>query len=578
MVITTPAPPVGPRARTSRRQWLVPVWLIMLSLVPMLAGVLRLTELTGGGTVTESNARFFGSPAPVVIHIVGSTVFCLLGAFQFVPALRGRRRWHRLAGFALIPMGLASALSGMWMAVAYDLPAYDGVALIFVRLFFGAFMAASILIAIRAIVRRDFAGHGAWMTRAYALALAAGTQAVLLTTMGVAFDTTDQLVRVVGMGGAWIINLGIAEIVIRLRRGRGHRRGAAVPTTMRAAVYRRFGGSGVVNVESIEAPTPAAGELLIRVHASTVSAADHRARSRDIPAGLRMLAGLTLGFHRPRRPVLGMDLAGVVEAVGTGVTSFGVGDEVVGMRGSAYGGHAEYTVMRADGPVARMPRNMSFDQAVTLVFGGITARGFLNQVEIAAGTTVLVNGASGAVGTAAIQLATHLGAEVTAVTSGRNRELVNELGADHVIDYTMEDFWSSGRRYDVIVDCVGNLPFAQLKATVEPGGAVLHVISDFAAVFFSPVRSRAADTLFTAAVGPYRADDLRYLVELAEAGRYRAVIDRTYDLADITKAHRYVDTGRKRGNVVIRITASGARKCHDKDATVAPRAPVRGDI
>ncbi len=568
----------------SRRQWLVPAGLIALGLIPVLAGALRLTELASGGAVTETNARFFGSPAPVVIHIVSSTVFCLGGAFQFVPALRRRRRWHRIAGWMLAPMGLASAFSGMWMGVFYELPDHDGLALQFVRLLFGALMVTSILIAIQAIVRRDFMKHGDWMTRAYALGLAAGTQALVLTATGLVLDTDDQVVRVLGMASSWVMNLAVAELVIWRRRARRGRRRASDPGPakapfgtvqrpgastradaeldhdgmMRAAVYHRFGGPEVVAVESIVKPEPGAAELLIRVQSSTVSVADHRARSRDIPSGLRLLAGFSIGFRRPRRPVLGMDLAGVVEAVGAEVTRFAPGDEVIAMLGPAYGGHAEYAIVRADGPVARKPRNVGFDEAVAIVFGGITARGFLNQVSIQPGTTVLVNGASGAVGSAGVQLAKHLGAEVTAVTSGLNRELVNGLGADHVIDYTLEDFTAGGRTYDVVMDCVGNIPFARLSAVTRPGGAVLHVVSDFAAVTLSSWRSRRAGKLFAAMVGMYRAEDLDHLVSLTQSGNYRPVIDRTYELGEIVDAHRYVDAGHKRGNVILRLSAASA--------------------
>lgn len=219
MATITPLPPRSRPRRVARASWLVPTGLILLALVPMLAGALRLSELAGGAAVTPENTRFFASPAPVVIHIVASIVFCLLGAFQFVPALRGRNRWHRVAGVVLVPMGIAAALSGMWMAVAYDLPDHDGVALVYVRLAFGALMVASIVLAVRAIMRRDHRSHGAWMTRAYALGLAAGTQAMLLTAMSVVVDIDDQVVRVVGMTGAWLINLGVAELIIRRRRG-----------------------------------------------------------------------------------------------------------------------------------------------------------------------------------------------------------------------------------------------------------------------------------------------------------------------------------------------------------------------
>jgi len=209
------------RTRNPRPQWLAPAGLILLSLIPILAGVARLTELTGGAVATEHNARFLDSPVPVVTHIVSVTVFCLLGAFQFVPALRRRAgKWHRRAGRVLIPAGLLAALSGMWMVVFYPHPQGDGLALGVIRLFFGSAMAVSLVLGIRAIVRRDFISHGEWMTRAYAIAVAAGTQALLLIPGAILFGSRDEPSRAVLMGAAWVVNLAVAEYLIRSRRRR----------------------------------------------------------------------------------------------------------------------------------------------------------------------------------------------------------------------------------------------------------------------------------------------------------------------------------------------------------------------
>ena len=323
---------------------------------------------------------------------------------------------------------------------------------------------------------------------------------------------------------------------------------------MRAAVYRRFGGPDAVRVEEAPRPPVGRGDVLIRVHASTVSAADHRARSRDVPRGLGLLAASGIGLRRPKRRVLGMDVAGVVEAVGRDVTRFATGDEVIAMLGSAFGGHAEYARIRSDGAVALKPGTMSFQDAVTLVFGGLTARGFLRQADVVAGAAVLVNGASGAVGSAAVQLAKHAGGLVTAVCSGPNRELVTSLGADRVVDHTAQDFTAEPARYDVIVDCVGNAPYERVRHLLRPGGALLLVVADLPAILRAPIRSRRTGHRITADAGKPTGEDLAVLVDLAEAGVYRAVRDRTFDLADVAEAHRFVDTGHKRGNVVLRIT------------------------
>jgi NADPH:quinone reductase-like Zn-dependent oxidoreductase len=329
---------------------------------------------------------------------------------------------------------------------------------------------------------------------------------------------------------------------------------------VRAAVYRRFGAPEVVRVEDVPRPSVGRGDVLVRVIASTVSAADHRARSRTVPRGLWLLAALGIGAFRPRHRVLGMDVAGVVEAVGADVTRFRPGDEVIAMLGGRFAGHAEFARVPQDGAITAKPGNMTFEEAVALVFGGTTARGFLNQVVLRPGAAVLVNGASGAVGTAAVQLAKHAGAHVTGVCSGANAELVTSLGADRVIDYTATDFAAEGRTYDVIVDCVGNAPFERVEACLNPGGALLLVVADLRGALLAPWRGRRSGKLVTASVGRYRAEDLAHLVQLAESGHFGAVIDRTFDLTEIVAAHGFVDAGRKRGNVVL--TGLADRRSH----------------
>ena len=208
-----------PRVRR-RPQWPVPAGLILLSLIPVIAGAARLTELTGGAAITAQNARFFASPVPVVTHILSVTTYSLLGAFQFLPALRGRRGWHRIAGRILAPAGLLAALSGLWMAVFYPLPPGDGPALLVLRLVFGSAMAASIVLGVVAVVRRDFVRHGAWMTRGYAIGVAAGTQALTGLPWMLLVGPPDEPTRAVLLGAAWVINLAVAEYVIHRRARR----------------------------------------------------------------------------------------------------------------------------------------------------------------------------------------------------------------------------------------------------------------------------------------------------------------------------------------------------------------------
>ena len=342
---------------------------------------------------------------------------------------------------------------------------------------------------------------------------------------------------------------------------------------MRAAAYRRFGGPDTVGVEEVPRPSLGADDVLIKVHASTVSAADHRARSREVPRGLGLLAAAGIGALRPKRPVLGMDVAGVVEAVGADVTRFAAGDEVIAMLGASFGGHAEYARIRADGAVALKPRTMSFEDAVTLVFGGLTAHRFLQRAGVVPGAEVLVNGASGAVGTAAVQLAKEAGAHVTAVSSSRNRELVLSLGADRVLDYDVADFAAEGVAYDVVLDAVGNASFERVAPILRPGGALLLVVSDLRGVLTARSRSRSSGKRVITGPGPYQAYDLTFLARLAETGRLRPVIDSTYGLDDIVDAHRYVDAGRKRGSVVLRIATENTSRTNTNITATEGNAP-----
>ncbi|HEV7624708.1 MAG TPA: DUF2306 domain-containing protein [Amnibacterium sp.] len=222
------------RAPRGWATWLVPLGLILLALIPILSGALRLTQLGGGPQVIPAAARFTVSPVPVILHIVSATLFSVFGAFQFVPALRrGGRTWHRTAGRVLLPAGFVLALSGLWMATVYPHPAGDGPALLVIRVGFGSYMLIALVLAVRAVVRRRYAVHGAWMTRAYALGVAAGTQAIALIPGSILFGSDDQASRAVAMGAAWVLNLAVAEFVIRRRRvhGAAARAAGGVPSS-----------------------------------------------------------------------------------------------------------------------------------------------------------------------------------------------------------------------------------------------------------------------------------------------------------------------------------------------------------
>jgi NADPH:quinone reductase-like Zn-dependent oxidoreductase len=325
-------------------------------------------------------------------------------------------------------------------------------------------------------------------------------------------------------------------------------------TDMRAVRYERYGPPTVLQVVEMAPPAPEPDEVLVRVHATTVNRTDCGFRQGK-PFVVRLFSGL----RRPRRQVLGTELAGVVEAVGSSVTGFAVGDEVFGVNADRFGAHAEMVCVREDAPLALKPASMSFAEAASVCDGAILALTCLRWTRVGDGQRVLVYGASGSIGTAAVQLAKVLGAEVTAVCSTPNVELVRSLGADEVIDYTREDFVRPRDAYDVVLDAVGKIGFGHCRPAIKPGGR-------FASTDFGPrgeVPLLAAATAVTGRFGGrrvslplprYRQRQVRELKALVDAGRYRAVIDRRYPLEDVVAATEYVETGQKAGNVVLTVT------------------------
>jgi NADPH:quinone reductase-like Zn-dependent oxidoreductase len=320
---------------------------------------------------------------------------------------------------------------------------------------------------------------------------------------------------------------------------------------MKAAVYERYGAPEVLELKEVAKPTPKDDEVLIEIHASTVSAGDWRARSLELPAGFGLLGRLIFGVSKPRQPVLGTELAGEVVAIGSKVTTLAVGDQVFAFPGASMGCHAEYRCVSESGAVVRKPANLSYEEAAALSFGGTTALHFLRKGKLQRGERVLVNGASGGVGTAVVQLAKHFGAEVTGVCSTGNLELVRSLGADHVIDYTKEDFTKNGKTYDVIVDTVGTAHFSRSKGSLTERGRLLAVMGGLLDLLRAPWVALTSKRRIIAGPASERREDLQLLAELAESGAYRAVIDRRYPLAEVVAAHRYVDGGHKRGSVVL---------------------------
>lgn len=312
-------------------------------------------------------------------------------------------------------------------------------------------------------------------------------------------------------------------------------------TKMKAIVYEKYGPPEVLELKSVDRPLPKDNEVLIRVQATTVHRGDTRMRSLDIPGPgwQRFLARIMLGVRKPRRAILGMELAGVIEGVGRDVTRFKSGDEVFASTlWSGFGAYAEYKCMAEDGVLAFKPANMSFEQAAVIPSGGITALGIIKMANIQPGQSVLIYGASGSVGLFAVQLANSFGAKVTGVCSTANIDLVKSLGADKVIDYTRQDFTLSGETYDVIFDAVDLYP-GDYKQSLKESGIYLNV-------------DKSSDKIKKNEV----IDLLDELKTLIEAGALKAVIDRRYPMEQIVEAHRYVDKGHKKGNVVITVAHS----------------------
>ena len=312
---------------------------------------------------------------------------------------------------------------------------------------------------------------------------------------------------------------------------------------MRAAVVTRFGPPEVVEVREVPRPRPGAKDVLVRVRTAAVTSGDARIRSASFPAGF-WVARPFIGLRRPWHPVLGIALSGVVEEVGSAVTAFAPGDEVCGMAGMRMGAHAELVVVPAS-RLAAKPVEVSHDEAAALLFGGTTALPYLrDKGHLTAGASVLVNGASGAVGSSAVQVAKHLGAVVTGVTSTPNVGLVTKLGADRVVDYRREDVLASPERYDVVLDTVGNLTLASGRTLLAPGGRLLLVVATLGQM----LRAHGDAAAGTA---PSRATDVEELMRMASAGVLVAPVDSVHDLDGIVEAHRRVDTGHKVGNVLV---------------------------
>ena len=313
---------------------------------------------------------------------------------------------------------------------------------------------------------------------------------------------------------------------------------------MRAVVFRRYGTPDVLHIEEIEKPAPMENEVLVKVEASTVNRSDTGLRSSEY-----FFARIFTGLFRPKRTIAGMEFAGVVQEIGAAVTEFRVGDEVFGIKGGA---NAEYICVRESGVMAHKPLGMSFEEAASVCDGALLALTCLRPAE-RKGQSIVVYGASGSIGTAAVQLAKYFGVDVTAVCNSKNVELMRSLGADKVVDYLKEDFTKNGKEYDVVFDSVGKHSFRRCRRSLKPGG--MYISTDLGFMWHVPILALLTRCIgkrrASLPIGKYRKEDLLFLKKSIDAGKYRAVIDRSYPLENVVEATRYVETEQKTGNVVL---------------------------
>jgi NADPH:quinone reductase-like Zn-dependent oxidoreductase len=322
---------------------------------------------------------------------------------------------------------------------------------------------------------------------------------------------------------------------------------------MKAIVYTRYGPPDVLELKQVEKPIPKENEILVKIKATTVTVADIRSRSFTVPPAFWLPARISLGLRRPKKEILGMELAGEVELVGKCVKRFKIGDQVFAASLVGFGAYAEYKCLEEDGPVAIKPANITYGEAAAIPIGARTALYFLRKAGIESGQSVLVYGASGSVGSNAVQIAKYFGANVTGVCSTTNLELVKSLGADKVIDYTAEDFSSTDDTYDVIFEAVNKSSFSACMKLLKNNGTYINITEPLPSGKMLWTKLTSSKKLLLSRNSPETSEALNFLKELVEMGKLKVVIDRYYAFEEIVEAHRYVEKGHKKGNVVINV-------------------------
>ena len=323
---------------------------------------------------------------------------------------------------------------------------------------------------------------------------------------------------------------------------------------MKAVVWTKYGPPDVLKYGDVEKPSPKHNEVLVKIHATAVTAGDCEMRTLKFPPWIAFPMRIYVGFSKPTRvTILGSYLAGEIETVGRDVKRFTVGDQIFGTSGLSCGGYAEYICVPEEGIMAPKPSGMTYEEAAPVALGGLEALHFLRKAALRPGQTVLINGAGGTIGTYAVQLAKYYGAEVTGVDSTGKLEMLRSIGTDHVIDYSVEDFTRSGRTYDVIFDVVLKSPFSRIIRSLKENGTYLMTNPTLSKMIRGAWVSRTTNKKVIFEMTQPNARDLIQLKELIEVGKLKTVIDRTFPLEDAVEAHRYIETGHKKGNIVMTI-------------------------
>jgi NADPH:quinone reductase-like Zn-dependent oxidoreductase len=542
---------------------MIPLGLLLVGAIPIAAGLVRLASVARLSPALDDSARFTSNPWVLVAHIVSSLVYVGVGAFQFSPKLRrDLPRLHVAVGGTIVGAGMVAAISGLLTMVVYPAAPTSGTALNLMRMVSAFGMIACLALGVR-VKPRDPLAHGAWMTRAYAIGLAPGTQALMLAPLSAVWGFEAEATFTLGMAAGWAFNVGLAEILVRrhLRR----RQSATTPrsknadATMKAVVFERYGSPDELRLSRVRRPVPGPGQVLVRVEASSLNALDRRMLRAD-----PFLVRLTQGFFRPRHPILGADIAGVIEAVGPGVGRRRVGERVFGESSNeGLGAFAEYVCVK-ESSLALIPDGLSALEVATLPLAAGTAlHAVYERGGVRAGQRVLVFGGGGGVGGFVVQLAKARGAQVTVVCGPRSLVTMKALGADRVLNREEVDPLHGHGPFDVVFGVNGFLPLSSYLALLVPGGTYVMIGGTnrqlFEALLLASWRARLArkhavvvriDAAMTAGI-------LSEVRALAEARALKPMVHAVVSLDQLASAMWQLEAGNVQGKIVVEVGRAG---------------------